>query len=66
MKNAYQAAPGVATVNGEAVPEDRVVQLTPAEAMYDLAHGNITPVSATDIVIADPVLPRPARGRTRK
>ena len=41
-KRAYQAAPGVASVNGQAVAEDGTVHLTEAEALYFLGHGRIS------------------------
>lgn len=43
MKKAYKAAPGVRVVNGEAVPKNRIVMLTEAEALYQIAHGNVDP-----------------------
>ncbi len=60
LKKAYQAAPGVASVNGGAVPDDGVLHLTEGEALYDLAHGNIVEISAADPaqVEVDPPSPR--------
>lgn len=42
MKRAYKVAPGVAWVNGVRVPDDRKVQLTDAEARFDIEQGRIT------------------------
>lgn len=42
----YRVADGVAWVNGRTVPENRIVSLTEAEALFDLAHGRITPTGA--------------------
>lgn len=65
MKKPFKAAPGVVSVNGAAVPETGVVMLTDAEALYDLAHGNITPEAPKSPAITevgrDP--PAPRRGR---
>lgn len=43
MKKAYLVAPGVTEINGVAVPKNRRVSLTEAEALYDLSHGRLTP-----------------------
>ncbi|WP_172123218.1 hypothetical protein [Devosia sp. 919] len=41
-KKTYEVAPGVAWVNGSPTPKDREVELTAAEAQYDLGLGRIT------------------------
>jgi hypothetical protein len=63
MKKPFKAAPGVATVNGMAVPETGVVMLTETEALYDLAHGRISanPPMAGDVVAAEQDPPAPVR-----
>ncbi len=58
QKKSFRAAPGVAAVNGEAVPADGVVWLTDIEALYDLAHGNIAAIAGREA-------PKPRR-RPRK
>ena len=40
-KKTYDVAPGVAWVNGAPTPTDRTVELTVAEAQYDLGLGRI-------------------------
>ena len=40
-KKTYEVAPGVAWVNGSPTPKDRKVELTAAEAQYDLGLGRI-------------------------
>jgi hypothetical protein len=69
MKKPFKAAPGVATVNGAAVPSSGVVMLTEAEARYDLAHGRISPEaadpspSAAEVLAAEQDPPAPRRRR---
>lgn len=43
MARKYKVAEGVETVNGSPVPGNRLVELEPEQALYDLAHGRITP-----------------------
>ncbi len=45
---AYDVASGVPFVNGAAVPKDRVVLLTNAEAAFDLALARISPQAPAD------------------
>ena len=40
-KKTYEALPGVEWVNGQPVPESREMELSAAEAMFDLAQGRI-------------------------
>jgi len=47
-KQTYRALPGVDWVNGVRVPKNRQVQLTEAEARYDLDHGRIETVPAPE------------------
>ena len=42
MKKIYLVAPGVTEINGARVPASRRVELTEAEALYDLGHGRLT------------------------
>lgn len=42
-KISYRVAPGVPTINGQRVPPSRVMALSPAEAMFDQAHGRLVP-----------------------
>ncbi|HEV7293097.1 MAG TPA: hypothetical protein VGN79_12330 [Devosia sp.] len=44
-KQIYDVAEGVAWVNGAKTPKSRKVELTAAEASYDLGLGRITPES---------------------
>ncbi|WP_173087702.1 hypothetical protein [Devosia sp. 1635] len=41
-KKTYDVAPGVAWVNGAPTPKDRKVELTAAQAQYDLGLGRIS------------------------
>lgn len=41
----YRVKDGVETVDGRAVPETRIVTLTPDAARYDLDTGKIEPVA---------------------
>ncbi|GHA13367.1 hypothetical protein GCM10007989_04960 [Devosia pacifica] len=45
-KTTYEARPDVAWVNGKPVPKNRRVELTEAEAGYDLSLGRIAPVGS--------------------
>ncbi|HEV7418064.1 MAG TPA: hypothetical protein VGN98_18090 [Tianweitania sediminis] len=42
QKKTYEVAQGVAWVNGKKTPKDRKVELTDAEAQYDLGLGRIS------------------------
>lgn len=44
MTRKYKVADGVEILNGAPVPESRIVELEPEEALHDLAHGRIAPV----------------------
>jgi hypothetical protein len=65
LKKAYQAASGVRSVNGEAVPDDGVVHLTQTEALYDLAHGNVVEIPSVDPVLVETDPPSPRRRPTK-
>lgn len=41
MKKTYLVAEGVTEINGAPVPVNRRVELTDAEALYDLAHDRL-------------------------
>lgn len=43
-KKTYEVAPDVSWVNGKPVPENRRVELTEGEALYDLGLGRIKPI----------------------
>ena len=38
----YRVAPGVTQINCQPVPENGIMSLTAAEAMFDRAHGRLT------------------------
>lgn len=40
----YKVVEGVEIVNGKPVPKNRIVELEPVEALFDLAHDRIMPV----------------------
>lgn len=61
MKKTYKVAPGVAWVNGARVPADRKVQLTDAEARFDIEQGRVT--LDEDVPAAGVVSPERRRGR---
>jgi hypothetical protein len=42
-KQRYAVADGVPWVNGRRVPDDRIVELTEAEAAFDLGYARIAP-----------------------
>lgn len=53
QKTNYRVAPGVAQINGRQVPDTGVMLLSRAEAMFDLAHGRISP-EPTEVELALP------------
>lgn len=53
-KKTYRVVDGFDHVNGEAVPADRKVTLTEAEARFDLALGRIEPARAAKKPEAEP------------
>lgn len=75
-KQTYLVAEGVPFVNGRAVPADRRVALTSAEAAFDLALGRIAPApiktadavepSIAELVASEPVAAEPEASRRRR
>ena len=57
-KTNYRVAAGVTTINGASVPDSGVVELSPAQALFDLAHGRLEPDLAQSVPAIDLVVPR--------
>jgi hypothetical protein len=53
MSKPYLVRAGVERINGQRIPESRVMQLNDAEARYDLDHGNVVPTGAPKLVKKD-------------
>lgn len=63
---AYRVLDGVETVDGQRVPEDRIVRLSDISARFDLDAGKILPLDEAKPTAPEPVKTVPAEAPVAK